>query len=70
MAARRQSSTTSLAKFARVSSPDLNNRSFDFCNSFWGERDGGVDVLFARMRGAIRTMEELKAFWKERFVLC
>ncbi|KAE9403344.1 hypothetical protein BT96DRAFT_990382 [Gymnopus androsaceus JB14] len=24
------------------------------------------DVLFARMRGAMRTMEELKNFWKER----
>ena len=68
MAARRQSSTTSLAKYARVNSPDLSNRSLDFCNAFWGPSDGGVDVLFARMRGALRTVEELKAFWKERYV--
>ena len=68
MATRRQSSTTSLAKFAHVSSPELNNRSYDFCNSFWGEGDNGVDVLFARIRGAMRTMEELRAFWKERCV--
>ncbi|KDR82434.1 hypothetical protein GALMADRAFT_220437 [Galerina marginata CBS 339.88] len=66
MSARRQSSTTSLSKFARINSPTLQNRSLDFCNSFWGFGDGGVDVLFARMRGASRTMEELKAFWKER----
>jgi hypothetical protein len=65
MSARRQSSTTSLSKFARAS-PVPQNRSLDFCNSFWGLGDGGVDVLFARMRGATRTMEELKAFWKER----
>ncbi|PPQ70830.1 hypothetical protein CVT26_014035 [Gymnopilus dilepis] len=67
--ARRQSSTTSLSKYARVNSPVLQNRSLDFCNSFWGFGDGGVDVLFARMRGAARTMEELKAFWKERAII-
>ncbi|KAJ7286846.1 SH3 domain-containing protein [Mycena rebaudengoi] len=66
MTARRQPSTTSLAKFARGSSPGPHNRSFDFCNAFWGLGDGGVDVLFARMRGASRTMEELRNFWKER----
>ncbi|KAF8161378.1 hypothetical protein B0H34DRAFT_653929 [Crassisporium funariophilum] len=66
MSARRQPSTTSLSKYARINSPILQNRSLDFCNSFWGLGDGGVDVLFARMRGATRTMEELKNFWKER----
>jgi hypothetical protein len=67
MSARRQSSTTSLAKYARTTSPDTSNRNLDFCNAFWGPGDGGVDVLFARMRGAARTMEELKNFWKERY---
>ncbi|KAF9222396.1 hypothetical protein BS17DRAFT_708984 [Gyrodon lividus] len=66
MSARRQSSTTSLAKYARTTSPDTSNRNLDFCNAFWGLGDGGVDVLFARMRGAARTMEELKNFWKDR----
>ncbi|KAG6847942.1 hypothetical protein H0H93_004710, partial [Arthromyces matolae] len=66
MAARRQPSTTSLSKYARASSPNLQNRSMDFCNAFWGAGDGGVDVLFARMRGATRTIEELRNFWKER----
>lgn len=66
MSARRQSSTTSLARYARTTSPDTNIRSLDFCNSFWGAGDGGVDVLFARMRGGARTMEELRNFWKER----
>ncbi|KAI6043491.1 hypothetical protein EDC04DRAFT_710864 [Pisolithus marmoratus] len=71
--ARRQPSTTSLAKYARSTStaPDdyvssTGVRSLDFCNAFWGLGDGGVDVLFARMRGAARTMEELRNFWKER----
>ncbi|ETW74674.1 hypothetical protein HETIRDRAFT_447044 [Heterobasidion irregulare TC 32-1] len=66
MTARRQPSTTSLSKFARDGSPDPAARSLDFCNAFWGLSDGGVDVLFARMRGAGRTTEELRNFWKER----
>ncbi|KAI0669576.1 hypothetical protein C8Q78DRAFT_1070680 [Trametes maxima] len=66
MSARRQASTTSLSRYARAGSPDITNRSLDFCNAFWGLGDGGVEVLFARMRGAMRTMEELKNFWKER----
>ena len=68
MSARRQTSTTSLSKYVRAHSPDPADRSLDFCNAFWGVGDGGVDVLFARMRGASRTMEELRNFWKERCV--
>ncbi|KAF9648422.1 hypothetical protein BDM02DRAFT_3096541 [Thelephora ganbajun] len=64
--ARRTSSATSLARFARANSPEFANRSLDFCNAFWGVGDGGVDVLFARMRGGTRTIDELRAFWKER----
>ena len=66
MSARRQASTTSLSRYARAGSPDFANRSLDYCNAFWGLGDGGVEVLFARMRGAMRTMEELRNFWKER----
>ncbi|KAF5365021.1 hypothetical protein D9757_011435 [Collybiopsis confluens] len=66
MTARRQPSTTSLSKYIRAGSPANIGRSTDFCNSFWGTSDGGVDVLFARMRGAMRTMEELRNYWKER----
>ncbi|KAK2463086.1 hypothetical protein APHAL10511_004741 [Amanita phalloides] len=69
MSARRQPSSTSLSKFARAHSPIPQNRSLDFCNAFWGQSDAGVDVLFARMRGAARTMEELKAFWKDRAII-
>ncbi|KZT05408.1 uncharacterized protein LAESUDRAFT_813521 [Laetiporus sulphureus 93-53] len=69
MTARRQASTTSLAQFARAVSPELGDKSLDFCNAFWGTGDGGVDVLFARMRGATRTMEELRNFWKERALI-
>lgn len=68
MSARRQASTTSLSKYVRANSPILQDRNLDFCNAFWGLGDGGVDVLFARMRGATRTIEELKNFWKERYV--
>lgn len=67
MSARRQASTTSLSKYARDGSPDPSARYLDFCNAFWGPNDTGVDVLFARMRGAARTMEELRSFWKERY---
>ncbi|KIM36405.1 hypothetical protein M413DRAFT_31645 [Hebeloma cylindrosporum] len=42
------------------------NRPLYSWDSFWGFGDGGVNPLFERMRGAARTMEELKAFWKER----
>ena len=66
--ARRQSSSTSLSKYARAHSPDFADHSLDFCNAFWGLGDGGVDVLFARLRGAMRTTEELRTFWKERCV--
>ena len=67
--ARRTSSTTSLAKFARANSPEFANRSLDYCNAFWGAGDGGVDVLFARMRGATRTIDELRGYWKERYAI-
>ncbi|KAF8339352.1 SH3 domain-containing protein [Amanita rubescens] len=69
MSTRRQPSTTSLSKYARAHSPIPQNRSLDFCNAFWGLNDAGVDVLFARMRGAVRTMDELKTYWKERAII-
>ncbi|KAI0061922.1 hypothetical protein BV25DRAFT_1856814 [Artomyces pyxidatus] len=69
MTARRQPSTTSLSKYARSGSPDPTARSLDYCNAFWGLGDAGVDVLFARMRGAARTMDELRGFWKERALI-
>ncbi|KAI1787202.1 hypothetical protein LXA43DRAFT_975384 [Ganoderma leucocontextum] len=69
MSARRQASTTSLSRYARAGSPDFANRSLDYCNAFWGLGDGGVEVLFARMRGAMRTMEELRNYWKERAII-
>ncbi|KAJ7099342.1 SH3 domain-containing protein [Mycena belliarum] len=70
MAVRRQPSSTSLSRYATARSPgvDLYNGSTsrDFCNSFWGVGDAGVNILFARMRGAARTTDELRNFWKER----
>lgn len=66
MSARRQASTTSLSGYVRTSSPVDHGGTRDFCNSFWGLRDQGFDILSRRMRGAIHTMEELRGFWKER----
>ncbi|KAJ3887193.1 SH3 domain-containing protein [Lentinula edodes] len=65
------SSVTSLSRYASAKSPSIDpyngNPSRDFCNSFWGgDGDAGVNVLFARMRGGVRTIEGLKSFWKER----
>ena len=66
--ARRQSSASSLGRYARQTDAelDLENRSLDFCNAFWGLNDPGVDILFARMRYAVKTIEDLRAFWRER----
>ena len=70
MSTRRTPSTTSLSKYARgLAEEGLSNRSLDFCNAFWGVADGGYDVLLTRVRGAARTTEELRAFWKERYGL-
>ncbi|EDQ99468.1 uncharacterized protein LACBIDRAFT_316405 [Laccaria bicolor S238N-H82] len=68
MSVRRRPSTTSLSKYLRFSTPDLQPQSVDFCNAFLGLGDGVADVLFARMQGAARTVKELKNFWKERCV--
>ncbi|KIO28887.1 hypothetical protein M407DRAFT_21964 [Tulasnella calospora MUT 4182] len=65
---RRSKSTTSLSKYFH-DLPDPDQTSLDFCNSFWGPNDCGVEVLFARMRGAARTMEEMREFWKERIAI-
>ncbi|KAG8898983.1 hypothetical protein FRB99_007007, partial [Tulasnella sp. 403] len=66
--ARRTNSTTSLSRYYHELS-DQDQSSLDFCNAFWGLNDCGVDVLFARMRGAARTMEEVRSFWKERVAI-
>ncbi|KAJ3748403.1 SH3 domain-containing protein [Lentinula detonsa] len=64
-------SSSTLSKYASSKTPGVDlyggSSSRDFCNSFWGEEgEAGVNVLFARMRGAQRTMEGMKVFWKER----
>ncbi|THV06671.1 hypothetical protein K435DRAFT_644624 [Dendrothele bispora CBS 962.96] len=69
---RSQSSVSSLSKYAVAKSPGVDPYngipSKDFCNSFWGVGDAGVNILFARMRGATRTTDNLGEFWKERYV--
>ncbi|KAJ3995280.1 hypothetical protein F5050DRAFT_1768275 [Lentinula boryana] len=63
-------SSSTLSKYATAKSPGVDlyagSTSRDFCNSFWGDGEAGVNVLFARMRGAQRTMEGMKVFWNER----
>ncbi|KAF5365979.1 hypothetical protein D9758_006670 [Tetrapyrgos nigripes] len=70
MAVRSQSSVSSLSKYAVAKSPGVDPYngipSRDFCNSFWGAGDAGVNILFARMRGAARSTDALREFWKER----
>jgi len=66
LSAMNQPLATALSEYYQTNSPKLQNGSLDFCNSFWGFDDAGVDVLFARMRGAAQTIEGLNVFWKER----
>jgi hypothetical protein len=71
----RSQSTTSLAKLYNGSTngggrdAELSDPGLDYCNAFWGQGDKGFEVVMARLRGATRTTEELRAFWKERYVL-
>ena len=63
----RQSSASSLDYGRQTDTePELENRPLDFCNAFWGLSDPGVEVLFARMSYAAKTIEDLRAFWQER----
>ncbi|RDB25066.1 Septation protein imp2 [Hypsizygus marmoreus] len=75
MAVRAQTSTTSLSQYATNGDPTRGDpyngsgggsTSRDFCNSFWGPGDDGVNILFSRMRGATKTTDELRHFWSER----
>lgn len=69
--ARRPNSSASLAQFFKehndaFRSTNQQEGDLDFCNAFWGEDDAGYEVIMARLRASGRTMDELKAFWKER----
>ncbi|KAK8870004.1 hypothetical protein IAR55_000574 [Kwoniella newhampshirensis] len=72
--AHRSHSTTSLSRLYHGSGAnghvngdeELQDPRLDFCNSFWGQGDRGFDVIMARLRGAGRTVDELRTFWKER----
>ncbi|KIM40368.1 hypothetical protein M413DRAFT_446555 [Hebeloma cylindrosporum] len=74
MAARApQHSATSLARYATARQPDVDvfngSKSRDYCNSFWGVGDTGPNIMFARMRGASKTTDELRNFWNERCII-
>lgn len=72
----RSQSTTSLSKYyngvnggdsvQQITDEELQDPKLDFCNAFWGPGDRGYEVVMARLRGATRTVDELRAFWKER----
>ncbi|WRT66899.1 uncharacterized protein IL334_003864 [Kwoniella shivajii] len=71
---KRSQSTTSLSRLFHGTGQnghingeeELNDPRMDFCNSFWGQGDKGFEVVMARLRGAGRTVDELKGYWKER----
>ncbi|KAG8776029.1 hypothetical protein FRC15_000179 [Serendipita sp. 397] len=64
---RRLSSQSSVSRFRQsTDAGEFGDPSMEFCNAFWGLNDAGVDVLFARMRIAAKSIDELRAFWKER----
>lgn len=73
----RSQSTTSLSRLYHgdtqnggpVPNEEMSDPSLDFCNAFWGQGNRGYEVIMARLRGASRTIEELRLFWKERCVL-
>ncbi|OWZ53484.1 septation protein imp2 [Cryptococcus neoformans var. grubii Br795] len=50
----------------QIAEEELHDPRLNYCNAFWGPGDRGFDVIMARLRGAGRTVEELRAFWKER----
>ncbi|KAG6856756.1 hypothetical protein H0H87_001100 [Tephrocybe sp. NHM501043] len=68
-----QASTTSLSRYntaqGSAGDPQYGSTSRDFCNSFWGPGDDGVNILFSRMRGATKTTDELRQFWNERALI-
>ena len=71
----RSQSTTSLSRlyhgangYSGGDEGELSDPRLDFCNAFWGHGDKGYEVMMARLRGAARTMEELKSFGRERCV--
>lgn len=73
--ARRSNSTASLAQFYHDAGAGSGSGAgasgagseLDFCNAFWGRGDAGYEVLMARVRASGKTVDELKAFWKERW---
>jgi hypothetical protein len=72
--ARRTNSATSLAQFYHDATDSHiggvgQPAEMDFCNAFWGPNDAGYEVLMARIRASARAIEELKNFWKERWVI-
>ena len=54
--------------------PDVDGvEAGEFCNRFWGSSDEpgqekGYEALLGRVKGASRTVDELRAFFKERSV--
>ncbi|KGB80283.1 septation protein imp2 [Cryptococcus deuterogattii R265] len=50
----------------QIAEEELQDPKLNYCNAFWGPGDRGFDVIMARLRGAGRTVEELRTFWKER----
>ncbi|KAF8339340.1 SH3 domain-containing protein [Amanita rubescens] len=69
---RAQQSTSTISNYSILqdyANDPYPSGSRDFCNSFWGEGDEGANVLFTRMKSAMKTSDELQNFWTQRAIL-
>src|SRR6266550_6383105 len=69
---RAQQSTSTISNYSILqdyASDPYPSGSQDFCNSFWGEGDEGANVLFTRMKSAMKTSDELQNFWTQQYVV-
>ncbi|KAF7320507.1 hypothetical protein HMN09_00134300 [Mycena chlorophos] len=59
--------SSSSSSTSSSTSSSSQHQQIDFCNAFWGSSPpGGVPVLFARLRGAIKSTDEIRRFWEAR----
>lgn len=45
-----------------------SNEAQQFCNAFWGENDAGFNVIQSHSKNTFKTLEDLRTFYKERYV--
>lgn len=45
---------------------ELHQDTSNFCNAFWGSGDAGYEAIQHRMKTGNRTMDDVRALYKER----